>query len=143
MSKNGVNNMNKPGSIFSLWNTNIELKLPQIIYDDIVDDSDFKPTAEQIRDNDFRSNGSSSDPDSLQYDYEAGKVIKEKVSDVVLALRNGRLDKADIQVLNESISNKLEQSVEDKKNADILASEERAAKNRSAALDKALGVNQD
>lgn len=117
--------------------------IPDINYDDIVDDSDFKPSAERIRDNQFRSNGSALDPDSLQYDYEAGKVIKEKVSDVVLALRSGKLDKADVQVLNDAISNKLQQSVEDKKNSDILASEERASKNRTAALDKALGVNQD
>lgn len=128
---------------FDNWHNINPSPIPEIEYDDIVDDSDFKPTAEKIRDNEFRSNGSALDPDSLQYDYEAGKVIKEKVSDVVLALRNGKLDKADIQVLDNALSNKLEKSVADKKDEDILASEERASKNRTAALDKVLGVNQE
>lgn len=130
-------------SVFDLWRLVSSSPIPDVEYDDIVDDSDFRPTAEQIRDNEFRSNGSAIDPDSLQYDYDAGKVIKEKVSDVVLLLRNGKLDKADVQVLNEALTNKLEKSAQDKKNADVLASEERAAKNRTAALDKALGVDQD
>lgn len=130
-------------SVFDNWSQFMCMPIPKVVYDDIVDDSDFRPTAERIRDNTFRSNGSAIDPDSLQYDYEAGKVIKEKVSDVVLALRNGKLDKADVQVLNELLTNKLEKSFEDKKNVDVLASEERAAKNRTAALDKALGIDQD
>lgn len=128
---------------FDNWNNVNPSPIPEIVYDDIVDDSDFKPTAEQIRDNEFRSNGSALDPDSLQYDYEAGKVIKEKVSDVVLALRNGKLDKADIQVLDNALSNKLEKSASDKRDSDVLKQEELASKNRTAALDKALGVNQD
>lgn len=130
-------------SVFEDWKSIKASPIPIVVYDDIVDDSDFKPTAEQIRDNEFRSNGSALDPDSLQYDYEAGKVIKEKVSDVVLALRTGKLDKADVQVLSEFLSNKLDKSVEEKKEADILASEERATKNRTLALDKVLGVDQD
>lgn len=130
-------------SVFDSWRQVSSSAIPVVEYDDIVDDSDFRPTAEQIRDNEFRSNGSAIDPDSLQYDYEAGKVIKEKVSDVVLLLRNGKLDKSDVQVLNEALTDKLEKSVQDKKDADVLASEERATKNRTAALDKALGVNQD
>lgn len=130
-------------SFFDNWRSCTCMPIPDVEYDDIVDDSDFRPTAEQIRDNAFRSNGSAIDPDSLQYDYEAGKVIKEKVSDIVLALRNGKLDKADVQVLNEALTNKLEKSAQDKKNSDVLASEERASKNRTAALDKALGIDQD
>lgn len=130
-------------SVFETWRQVLASSIPVVEYDDIVDDSDFRPTAEQIRDNAFRSNGSVIDPDSLQYDYDAGKVIKEKVSDVVLALRNGKLDKADVQVLNEALTNKLEKSVQDKKDSDVLASEKRAARNRTAALDKALGIDQD
>lgn len=140
--KNNIDSIFYPSG-FDNWHNVNPMPIPEIHYDDIVDDSDFKPTAEQIRDNEFRSNGSALDPDSLQYDYEAGKVIKEKVSDVVLALRNGKLDKADVQVLNEVLTNKLDKSSESKKEADILASEERASKNRTAALDKVLGVNQD
>lgn len=144
MSKNNsLYNKGLYPSCFDTWRLVSPSAISDVQYDDIVDDSDFRPTAEQIRDNEFRSNGSALDPDSLQYDYEAGKVIKEKVSDVVLMLRNGKLDKADVQVLNEALTNKLEKSVEDKKNADVLASEELAAKNRTAALDKVLGVGQD
>lgn len=130
-------------SVFDTWRQVSFSLIPDVDYDDIVDDTDFRPTAEQIRDNEFRSNGSAIDPDSLQYDYDAGKVIKEKVSDVVLLLRNGKLDKADVQVLDEVLKNKLEKSVQDKRDADVLASEELAAKNRTAALDKVLGVDHD
>ena len=35
--------------------------MPEHKYDDIVDDSDYKPTAERIRDNDFRGGAGATD----------------------------------------------------------------------------------
>lgn len=130
-------------SPFCDWK-NVKLSpIPKVDYDDIVDDSDFKPTAEKIRDQSFTSNGSASDLDSLPYDYPANEVIKEKVSDITLALRNNRLDKADVQKLNEALTGVLDKQFKDSKAEQELKNAERASKNRTAALDAALGVNQD
>lgn len=135
--------LNKLISVFYSWNNQPVLPIPTIKYDDIVDDSDFKPSAERIRDNEFRSNGVAVDASNLLYDYEEGKPIKEKVSDIQLALRTGKLDKADVQKLNELLTKKMDKNVQDKKDSDLLKSEEQASKNRSKALDKLLDVNSD
>lgn len=129
-------------SAFDSWKDVVALSIPEIVYDDIVDDSDFKPTAEKIRDQKFSSNGSSADLDSLPYDYPAYEVIKEKVDDITLALRNGRLDKADVQKLNEAMTGVLDKQFKDSKASSELKAAELASKNRTAALDAALGVNQ-
>lgn len=130
-------------SAFDDWKDVAPTPIPVIEYDDIVDDSDFKPTAEKIRDQSFTSNGSSSDLDNLPYDYPANEVITEKVDDITLALRNNRLDKADVQKLNEAITSTLDIQFKDHKVSSELKAAERASKNRTAALDAALGVNQE
>lgn len=114
--------------------------MPVQTYDDIVDDSDYKPTAERIRDNDFRG-GAGAATDTGLYDYDADKPIKEKVSDVELLLRNGKLDKADVQKLNESLDEMLSSQAEKSREKKILEASEKASKNRNAALDEMLGVN--
>ena len=120
-----------------LWNPG-----PQV-YDDIVDDSDFKPSAEKIRDNNFSSVGSATDPASLPYDYKAGQDINELVDDVTLALRNGKLDKADVQKLNELVTDKLTGDNKEHSVKVALEEAEKATKNREKALDNLLDVNQD
>lgn len=128
-------------SVFETWKDFKSSEISEVEYDDIVDDSDFKPTAEKIRDQSFSSNGSASDLDSLPYDYSANEVIKEKVDDITLALRNNRLDKADVQKLNEALTGVLDKQSKDFKASSELKAAERASKNRTAALDLALGVN--
>lgn len=108
-------------------------------YDDIVDDSDFKPTAERIRDNDFR--GSANGDDTGLYDYEANKPITEKVSDVELLLRNGKLDKADIQKISESLDEVLADQGKKSREDKVLKAQLEAQKNRTKALDETLGVS--
>lgn len=130
-------------SAFESWKDVEFSEIPEVKYDDIVDASDFKPTAEKIRDQSFSSNGSAADLDSLPYDYPADEVIKEKVDDITLALRNNRLDKADVQKLNEAMTGVLDKQFKDSKAEKELKDAERASKNRTAALDAALGVNQE
>lgn len=115
------------------------LPMPEQTYDDIVDDSDYKPTAERIRDNDFR--GGSAAGDTGLYDYDANKPIKEKVSDVELLLRNGKLDKADVQKLSESLDEVLSDQSKKSRENQVLKAEVQAQKNRTKALDEALGVS--
>lgn len=130
-------------SVFSSWKDIESTEIPKIVYDDIVDDSDFKPTAEKIRDQKFSSNGSAAELDSLPYDYPENQVIKEKVDDITLALRNNRLDKADVQKLNEALTLTIDKQFKESKASSELKAAERASKNRTAALDAALGVNQE
>lgn len=142
MAKNILVDKDSWYSAFDDWSSVVPSEIPDIEYDDIVDDSDFKPTAEKIRDQSFSSNGSASDLDSLPYDYPANEVIKEKVDDITLALRNNRLDKADVQKLNEAMTFTLDKQFKDSMTSSELQAAERASKNRTAALDAALGVNQ-
>ena len=130
-------------SAFNDWQ-NEEVWVPgQQTYDDIVDDSDFKPTAEKIRDNNFKSSGSATDPSTLPYDYPANKEVTNLVDDVTLALRNGRLDKADIQKLNELVTDKLVSDNHSHAEKTALQEAEKATKNRNKALDNLLDVNQE
>lgn len=67
------------------------LKSP--VYDDIVDRTEFRPDAETVR----GSSISSLPAMKGVFDYEDGKVTADKTpSDIVMALREGRLDKADL-----------------------------------------------
>ena len=92
------------------------LKAP--LYDDVVDKTDFRPDAETVR------GASISKLPAMQgvYDYEDGEVTDDKrPSDIVMALREGLLDKADLPAIesqlrkeveneNEAIAKKLKQS---------------------------------
>lgn len=133
----------KQHSAFNDWQ-NEEIWDPgKQTYDDIVDDSDFKPTAEKIRDNNFSSAGSATDPSTLPYDYPANKEVSNLVDDVTLALRNGKLDKADIQKLNDLVTDKLVSDNHTHAEKTALEEAEKAIKNREKALDNLLAVNQD
>lgn len=130
-------------SAFNDWQNEDVWDPGKQVYEDIVDDSDFKPTAEKIRDNNFNSAGSAIDPSTLPYDYPANKPINELVDDVSLALRNGKLDKADIQKLNELVSDKLLSDNKSHVAKEALKEAEKATKNREKALDNLLDVNQE
>lgn len=68
-------------------------------YDDVVRTDDFKKVMEDNRNSDLSQDTGST---GGVYDYEDGKIPDDdKVSNLVLSLRSGRLDKADIQKLRE------------------------------------------
>ena len=68
-----------------------------------VDESNFRPDAEQVRALKFNpAGGMASSP---VYDYPDGKIPKDdKVTDTIVALRSGRLDKADVDKLKRDIN---------------------------------------
>lgn len=93
----------------------------------VADVSSFRPDAEQVRALKFNPQGSGSTP---VYDYPDGKVPEDDpISDTIVALRSGRLDKADVERIREGIL-KDANSKADKEHADKLAK----------AVDKALGI---
>lgn len=75
------------------------------VYDDIVDKSEFRPDAETVR------GASISSVPAMKgvYDYENGEVTAEKrPSDIIMALREGRLDKADLPAIESQLKKEIQ-----------------------------------
>lgn len=117
-------------------------KPPKIKYDDIVDTSNFKSSRELIRD---KSGSNSGEIENPHYDYKAGETITEdnRVTDIELALRNNKLDKADVQKLQEMASENLEKQAIKAKDKKLLDEKREAQRNRDKKLDEMLDVNQE
>lgn len=112
------------------------LKEPK--YDDIVDDTDFRPDSETVR------GATISKLPAMKgvYDYDDGKFSAEKQpSDIIMALREGKLDKADLpaieSALKEEIKNENE-TLKAKADASALAS---ITKARQDYLDSLTGFD--
>lgn len=119
-----------------------DLSVPKVEYDDIVDTSNFKLSSEKIRDK--IATGNVGAGEQGLYDFKVDeKVTPENCpTDVEIALRNGKLDKADIQKLQEVYSDKAKDDVETERTKSALEAERKASKNRDKAVDDILGVNQ-
>lgn len=97
----------------------------------VTDVSEYRPDSESVRA--LRVTGQLPTSDSLLYDYNDGKVTVDNTpSDLVLTLRSGTLDKADIQTIQSNLS--------DNAVDEVKASHDAAV---SDAVDKALGVSSD
>ena len=108
------------------------------IYDDVVDKSDFRPDADVVRS--ALSSGSVSSVG--EYDFKDGKVPKDyEPSQVILDLRNGRLDKADVQKIKQSLDKDI--AVETAKNAEKneLEKADKILKARQTHLDELTGFD--
>lgn len=108
----------------------------------IVDDSHFRTTSEIKRD--MIASGNIGSGEKCLFDYESESRITPDniISDVELALRNGRLDKADVQVLREHFDNLSLESQKESSEKVALDKAEKASKNRTAKIDEILDVNQ-
>lgn len=102
-----------------------------IIYDDIVDRSSFRPDSEQVRQ--FHLSGSGSvgqpvydDSDNLPTDLE-------------VAIRSGKLDKAEISQLQQIKADEIDKSVTKAKKIKAIKEAEDVSKARQDYLDKATG----
>lgn len=97
-------------------------------YDDVVDKSSFRPDSEQVRALKFNPQGSGSVP---CYDYPDGKIPDDDpVSPTIVALRSGKLDKADVAKIQKSIYDEAKTTKDTEKYKKV-----------SEALDKALGIS--
>ena len=116
------------------------LGLPKVNYDDIVDRSNFHPDEDLLR---SVSKGQVS-MNVGSYDYDDNKVPfsdKDTVSPVIVALRNNKLDKADVQKLKsqiEDFSSKESSSAIEKKNLEKL---DKINKSRQDYLDSVMGFD--
>lgn len=120
---------------FSAWRS---FKSPE--YDDIVDKTEFRPDAETVR------GASISSMPAMRgiYDYEDGKVTDDKrPSDIIMALREGKLDKADLPAIESQLreeiqneNNKLQQKADEAALASI-------SKARQDYLDNLTGFDKN
>lgn len=116
---------------------------PTIKYDDIVDDSNFRSSAETKRD--MIASGKIGAGEQGVYDYQENEKITSEnlVSDVEIALRSGKLDKADVQKLQEMYAEKGADDVQSAREKQALEKENAKSKNRLKELDDKLGINQE
>lgn len=103
----------------------------EIKYDDILDDSLFRPDKEQVRQ--YALTGSGSNQQGV-YDDKP-----DEVSDIEVKLRSGKLDKAEVTQLQHSERQKLDNINNEKNKQAELDKVEKIAKARQEHLDKATG----
>lgn len=96
----------------------------------VVDDRDFKLNSDEVRAS--RLVGDSGDTSALAYDSEDGS-IDNTVTEVVMALRSGKLDKADVATLKRELDEQYKEGVSVMKETEL----EQA---RALARDTLLGV---
>lgn len=118
----------------------IDFELPHngnIVYDNVVDDSQFRPDSEQVRAFQLTGSGSSGNP---QYDDNP-----DAVTDLEVQIRSGKLDKAEISQLMQKKEKDLKESTDNLKSEKLKKEIEKENKARQDYLDKATGFkgNQD
>lgn len=102
-----------------------------IVYDDIVDRSSFRPDSEQVRQFHLSGSGSISQP---VYDNP-----DKLPTDLEIAIRSGKLDKAEISQLEQVKAAEVEQSITKAKKDKAVKEAEDISKARQEYLDKATG----
>lgn len=114
-------------------------KFPQH-YSDVVRDDDFKRVLEDMRNGDLTQDMGS--VGNLAYDYQDGVVPQDDpVTPLIVSLRSGKLDRADIQKIQEQLKS-IAQDEQDKYTAEQRALAERAlAEQRQSYLDEQTGFS--
>lgn len=108
-------------------------------YDDIVDKTEFRPDSENVRS--ARASGGAMSGGGL-YDFPDGIVPdSDCVTKEIIALRNGRLDKAEVQALKEQTDKALKDAVSEAKEKELLKQKEALVEARQAYLDSSIGFD--
>lgn len=150
MAKNNVDmsnlldsKKNKPLSFSDFFKKSLSFVPLACPYDDIVDETNFKRSSEIKRD--MVASGNIGAGERGIFDYQEGEQITKDniISDVEIALRSGKLDKADVQKLRELADVEAVSTIRQKKESELLEQADKAQKNRTAKLDQQLGINQD
>lgn len=109
-------------------------------YDDIVDKSEFRPDSETVRG--LKLSAGAGVTDKGLYDYPEGKIPDvDTVTPELIALRDGRLDKADVQKLSQEADDALKESMSNAETEKLLAEKEAINNARQAFLDEQTGFN--
>lgn len=120
----------------------LDFKNPEAsYYDDIVDRTDFRPDSETLRG--YKLSNGAGITDSGNYDYPQGDTSHDTVTPELIALRNGRLDRAEVQKLAEATDKALKETADLAKKEKLQADEEALSKARQAYLDASIGFDSD
>ncbi|QCS37478.1 hypothetical protein [Tortoise microvirus 107] len=114
---------------------------PAVIYDDIVDDSDFKRVQDENRIARLTHDTGSST--AGVYDFDESRTNFDSVTTIQLAIRSGKLDPADIDTLKrelEGVAKREAESIAAKQEA---TRDLQALKARNRAIDKVLDISRD
>lgn len=124
-----------------LWRDSEDyLKPKSIVYDDIVDDKDFSKLKQQKRLERLSQEGAGASSGSPQYDFEKGKKRShDKVSDSMLALRSGKLDKADVQEIQKHIASELQEDLSKSEREQAEKDQKEVSRQRQEHLDSITG----
>lgn len=122
---------------FDFYNRPV-MEIQSVEYDDIVDRSSFQPSAELKRTNRITS----ATPGGAQrplYDFvDNSRSRTEFLSDIEIALRDGKLDRADVQKLKELAQEQGATDIDRK----IEESEQEQVRKRSDKVDEILGLKE-
>lgn len=109
-------------------------------YDDIVDKSEFRPDSETVRG--LKLSAGAGVTDKGLYDYPEGQIPDvDTVTPELIALRDGKLDRADVQKLSQEADDALKESMSNAEKEKFLAEKEAINNARQAFLDEQSGFN--
>lgn len=109
-------------------------------YDDIVDKSEFRPDTETIRG--LKLSVGAGVTNQGLYDYHEGKIPDtDTVTPEIIALRNGQLDRADVQKLAAEADDALKDSLSNAEKEKLQAEKEAILTARQAYMDEQTGFD--
>lgn len=113
-----------------------------IVYDDIVDDSEFKRSQFGGElDAISQAQNSASNMVKGVFDYEGKYPTEEdEVPLSTIELRSGHLDKADVDTIKQALEEQAQAAVDADEKAFVKQEQDSLARARNEAIDKALGV---
>lgn len=129
--------------LFNVYKKHITVDVKNPKYPDIVDRTNFVRSSEKKRN--MIASGNIGAGEKGLYDFQENeKVTKENSpTNIDIALREGKLDKADIQKLREIYEKAGIDTIELEKLKQEEAQEKTKRKNREKAMDDQLGINQE
>lgn len=119
--------------------------VPNIQYDDIVDDTDFRHLKEQNRLTRLSQEGAGQGQGNGVFDFDESHRPSErdfdKIPDGVVALREGRLDKADVDVLKKMSESKAARDLESLENEKSSRKQKEISRQRQEFMDARMGFS--
>lgn len=110
-----------------------------IAYDDIVEKSDFAHLKEQNRIQRLSQEGAGQSSGAGLYDFPKGDFSKSDPDDALIALRSGRLDRADVSEIQRTLERINTENLTDFEAKKVKELQEKVSKERQEFVDKELG----
>lgn len=116
-------------------------KPPVVNYDDIVEKSDFAHLKEQNRIQRLSQEGAGQSSGAGLYDFPKGDFSKPDPDDALVALRSGRLDKADVSEIQRVLERISTENLSELEAQKVKELKEKVSQERQEFVDKELGFS--